>query len=73
MRGENEMIKVEIIIKGHLGEDWADWFSSLKITHVSGTETMLSGPVRDQAELRGILSHLSDLGLELISVNTLPG
>jgi hypothetical protein len=38
---------------------------------MTGGETRLSGPVRDQAELRGILSRLADLGLELISVNTI--
>ena len=64
------MIQVEIIIKGHLDSDWADWFDNFEITQAAG-RSLLQGPVRDQAELRGILSRLADLGLELISVNTI--
>ena len=65
------MIQVEIMVKGNLDSSWSDWFSGFEITHTSSSETRLSGPVRDQVELRGILSHLADLGLDLISVNTL--
>ena len=66
------MVQVEIIIKGHLDSDWADWFGGFEITHTA-ERSILEGPVRDQAELRGILSRLADLGLELISVNTISG
>jgi hypothetical protein len=65
------MQRVEIRVKGQVDRDWSDWFGGLEITHTTGGETMLAGHVRDQAELRGILSRLADLGLELISVNTL--
>ena len=64
------MIQVEIMIKGQLDEDWSEWFGSFEITHTAGRST-LAGSIRDQAELRGMLSRLADLGLELISVNTL--
>ena len=64
------MIQVEIMIKGHLGMDWSEWFGGFGITHAAGV-SVLKGPVRDQAELRGILSRLADLGLELISFNTI--
>jgi hypothetical protein len=67
------MRQVEIIVKGQIDPDWSDWFSGFKIIHTTGGETRLAGHVRDQAELRGILSRLADLGLELISVNTLSG
>jgi hypothetical protein len=67
------MRKVEIIVKGQVDKDWSEWFGSLEITHTTGGETMLAGHIRDQAELRGILARLADLGLELISVNTLSG
>jgi hypothetical protein len=64
------MQEVKIWVKGHVNQDWSDYFGDLKITQMTGGETVLAGRVRDQAELRGILSRLADLGLELISVNT---
>ncbi len=63
------MIQVEIMIKGHLDKDWSDWFGGFEITRAARYSN-LEGPVRDQSELRGILSRLADLGLDLISVNT---
>lgn len=63
------MIQVEIVIKGYLDGSWSDWSSSSEIDRVTGY-SKLEGPVRDQVELRGILSYLADLGLDLISVNT---
>ena len=65
------MRQVEIVVKGQLDRGWSDWFGDLEVTHTTGGETRLAGHVRDQAELRGILSRLANLGLELISVNTL--
>jgi hypothetical protein len=67
------VIQVEIVVKGHLDRDWSDWFGGFEITPAAGNCSILKGPVRDQAELRGILSRLADLGLELISLNTLSG
>ena len=64
------MQRMEIVVKGQIDQSWSEWFDDFEITHVP-ENTILKGPVRDQAELRGILSGLSDLGLELISVNTL--
>jgi hypothetical protein len=65
------MQEVKIRVKGQVDRDWSDYFGDLKIAHMTGGETVLAGRVRDQAELRGILSRLADLGLELISINTL--
>jgi len=65
------MQRIEIRVKGQVDRDWSDWFGGLQITHTADGGTILTGPVRDQAELRGILSRLANLGLELISVNTL--
>ena len=62
---------VEIVVKGELNRDWSDWFDGFDITHSAGGST-LTGTIRDQVELRGVLSRITDLGLELISVNTLP-
>lgn len=66
------MQEVEIKIKGHINHDWIDWFDRLTITHSEGGMSVLTGPVRDQAELRGILGQLADLGFELTSVTTKP-
>ena len=65
------MKQVEIRIKGKVDKDWSDWFSSLNIAHTPYGETVLLGPIRDQAELRGVLCRLTDLGLELVSFNAL--
>ena len=67
------MQQVEICFRGHINRDWASRLYGLEISYTSDGNTLLSGSLRDQAALRGILSHLADLGLELISVNTLSG
>jgi hypothetical protein len=58
----------EIRVKGHLSQDWSDWFEGLSITDQPNGETLISGPLQDQAELFGVLIKIRDLGLELISV-----
>jgi hypothetical protein len=58
----------EIRIKGHLGDKWADWFEELAITREDTGETLLRGPVVDQAALYGLLRKVRDLGLPLVSV-----
>jgi hypothetical protein len=59
----------QIRIKGHLGREWTDWFLGLTITAVDGGETLLTGPVVDQAELYGLLKKVRDIGMPLFSVN----
>lgn len=58
----------EIVVKGQLDTDWSGWFKGLTITHNDKCETIVSGPIRDQAELYGILAKMRDMGLFLISV-----
>ncbi|NNJ12777.1 hypothetical protein EKD04_020845 [Chloroflexales bacterium ZM16-3] len=57
-----------IRIEGHLDLQWADWFDGLLITHEASGDTLLSGPVVDQAALYGLLCKVRDLGITLISV-----
>jgi len=64
------MQRIEIVVKGLIDQSWSESFEGFEITHATG-RSILNGPVRDQVELRGILSRLDDLGLELVSVNTL--
>ena len=59
----------EIRIKGHLDEQWADWFGGLTVTLNKGGDTLLTGPVIDQAALYGLLKKVRDLGMPLLSVN----
>jgi len=58
----------QIRIKGHLGPQWTDWFGGLTITLEDNGETLLTGPVVDQAALHGLLRKVRDLGLPLLSV-----
>ena len=58
----------QIRIKGHLGHDWTDWFEGLSITLEDNGETLLTGPVIDQAALHGLLKKVRDVGMPLLSV-----
>ena len=64
----HEPERYEIRIKGHLDDKWADWFEGLTITREDNGETLLTGPVVDQAALHGLLRKVRDLGLPLVSV-----
>ena len=55
-----------IRVKGHLDQKWADWFEGFVITSRANGETLLSGPVEDQAALYGVLDKIHDLGLPLL-------
>lgn len=59
-----------IRIKGHLGRQWTDQFGELSITSEEDGTTLLTGRVVDQAALHGILRRIHDLGLVLLSVNS---
>jgi hypothetical protein len=59
----------QIRIKGHLGSQWADRFEGLSIVLEDNGDTLLTGPVIDQAALHGILRRIRDLGIPLLSVN----
>lgn len=62
----------QIRIKGHLSPQWADWFEGLTITRQTNGDTLLVGPVVDQAALYGLLKKVRDTGLTLIAVNPIP-
>ena len=61
----------EIRIKGHLDKRWAAWFEGLTITLEEDGDTLLTGPVVDQAALHGLLKRVRDLGMSLVSVSPL--
>jgi hypothetical protein len=57
----------QIRIKGHLGSGWTDWFGGMAITLEDDGDTLLTGPVEDQAALHGLLRKVRDPGMPLIS------
>jgi hypothetical protein len=59
----------QIRIKGHLSRQWTGWFGGLTITLEENGETLLTGPMIDQAALHGLLKKVRDLGMPLLSVN----
>jgi len=59
----------QIRIKGRLDSQWSDWFEGLTISPTEGGDTVLTGPVVDDAALHGLLKKVRDLGMPLISVN----
>ncbi len=59
----------QIRIKGQLDSQWTDWFGGLTITLGEDGDTLLTGPVVDQAALYGLLKKVRDLGLPLLAVN----
>ncbi len=64
----------QIRLKGHLGGQWTDWFDGLTITLEEDGDTLLTGPVIDQAALHGLLKKVRDLGMPLASVSPIePG
>ncbi len=65
---QDEPVLYEIRIKGHLDDRWADWFAGLTLRRVDNGDTLLAGPVIDQAALHAVLRKVRDLGLPLLSV-----
>jgi len=61
----------QIKINGYLGSQWSDWFDGLTITPDEEGNTLLTGPVIDDAALYGLLKKVRDLGMPLISFNQL--
>jgi len=65
----NQPTVYQIKLGGQLGREWTGWFGGLTITLAEDGDTLLTGPVIDQAALHGLLKKVRDLGLSLISVN----
>ena len=64
----DQPVVYQIRIKGHLGPQWTEWFEGMTVTREENGDTLLTGPVVDQAALHGLLKKVRDLGLPLLSV-----
>jgi hypothetical protein len=62
----------QIRVKGHLDETLESWFEDFTIANQEDGDALLTGHIQDQAALHGILNRISNLGLTLISVNSVP-
>jgi hypothetical protein len=58
-----------IRIKGHLDQEWTEWFEGFTLTNEPNGEAVISGEIVDQAQLHGLLIKVRDLGLPLLAVN----
>ncbi len=67
--GSNQPLVYQIRLKGHLSSQWTAWFDGLTITLEEDGDTLLTGPMVDQAALHGLLKRIRDLGMVLVSVN----
>jgi hypothetical protein len=65
----NQPVIYQIRIRGHLDRQWIHWFDGLTITLEEDGDTLLTGPVADQAALHGLLKKVRDLGMPLVSVS----
>jgi len=61
--------RYEIRLKGRLEAPWGNPFEGMVITLEDNDETLVTGPVLDQAALHGLLKKVRDMGMPLISVN----
>jgi hypothetical protein len=68
--GEQPMQSIEIRIKGQIDQGWSEWIGGLAISYTEQGDTVLTGQVRDQAALHGILDKLSNVGMQLLSFSS---
>ncbi|MHC1787799.1 MAG: hypothetical protein AB9880_12150 [Christensenellales bacterium] len=65
---EDKEIVYQIRVRGRLDRQWADWFDGMAVTFAEDGDTLLTGPVKDQATLLGLIRKVRDLGIPLVSV-----
>jgi len=68
----SKTIFYEIRVEGHIGSSWSSWFEGLTIRCEENGETVLVGPIKDEAALYGVLMRIRDLSLPLLEVKRVP-
>lgn len=63
------MYRYEIRVQGHLDQRWSEWFDGLMISYDTDDNTVLRGPLVDEAALHGVLIKVRDLALPLLAVS----
>jgi hypothetical protein len=69
LKEHDERVIYQIRVRGELDARWSDWFDGLTVCPQGDGDTLLTGPMRDQSALHGLLAKIRDLGLPLLSVN----
>jgi hypothetical protein len=72
-KGATKNMRYHIRVKGHLDPSWQAWFGGVEIVHEEDGTSRLSGFLRDQAALYGILLRIRTLGLTLLSLESREG
>jgi hypothetical protein len=68
VRKNDPVEEIEVRVKGQIDLNWSGWLGGLAVAHVENGETILTGSVRDQSALLGLMNRLSGLGLHILSV-----
>ena len=68
---DEPLARYEIRVNGVLDSHWSAWFEGLTVVSAEAGQTVIAGPVADQAALHGLLAKIRDLGLPLLSVRHL--
>ena len=66
----NSTLNYELMIEGHLSQSRAHLFEGMRVILLPNGETLIAGPLKDQAALFGILIRIRDLGLILLSISS---
>lgn len=60
---------IKITVKGHLPNDWKDWFEGMELIH-DEENTVMEGKAGDDAYIHGMLNRIRDLNLKLVAIHT---
>jgi hypothetical protein len=61
--------RYRIVLRGRLSKRFESAFEGMNLEHAPG-RTVLTGELRDQAQLYGVLDQVRDFGIELLSVES---
>lgn len=68
----SKALTCRILVQQHLSAQWAEWFAGLQVQNLPTGEALLFGQLPDYAALYGVLTHMRDLGIKIVSVDAIP-